>query len=378
MGNSTSVYVDVTVKDGNIIKRKFINDKLDSTYTFSVTEKTKVYFSDLEWQQIKEQGYKDIEFCIQDNGANGISECMGLFDYPNNEKASELDQYAVTKGPTSCKSYFYRPGLVYADGLDFSLVERELGRPEQGKLCRIVYQDYNYNDADMDRCCFSDDKSKCNANLINGYTTTHCNATMEKKCKGDETNPKCILWLENNPTRSENSSLAFYQEFCSNNFDSTACNYFCKISRQNEDYKSAFCDNALKNYCQQHQFDSKCYCVVTPTTIVPDLETYLGPKECWLSSCASQKDSKWLTTAQIDTRQKCNLTSCIITIDELTLKNKSKAELINDCVSGTSVNASYELDVEGTKQGIRIDPTPGILFYPGLGILALSMILLIK
>ncbi|QKE44581.1 putative myristylated protein entry-fusion complex component [Yalta virus] len=378
MGNNTSVYTDVTVKDDIITKRKFVNDKLEYKYSFPVIEKTKVYFSDLEWQEIKEQGYKDIEFCILDNGSNGISECMGLFDYPNNERASELDQYSVTKGQTPCRGYYYRPGLVYDEKNDFNVIERELGRPEQGKLCRIVFQDYNYNDADMDRCCFSDNKNKCNANLINEYTTTHCNATMEKMCVGNETNPKCIKWLENTNKRNEDIALSFYQDFCSKNFDSMACGYLCKVARENEDYQSGFCDTALQNYCQQNQFDSKCFCVMTPTTIVPDLETYLGPKECWLSACASQRDSKWLTTTQIDTREKCNLTSCIISIDDLTLKNKSKAELINDCVSGTSVNSSYKLDIEGTKKAINIDSTPGVLFYPSLGLLTLTFILLLK
>lgn len=378
MGNSSSVYENVTVENDSLIKRRYVNGELVSTISVGVIEKTKVFFSDIEWKDIKEVGYKDIDFCLLDNNTNGVSECMGLFDYSDNDRGAVLDQYAVTKGPTSCKGYFYRPGMVYFNNSDFEYIKNEFGPPENGKLCRIVYQDYNYNDKDMDRCCFSNNKEKCNANLINGYTTSHCNAVMKKRCKGDESNPKCILWLENNLKREDDMSLEFYQEYCSENFDKQVCNYFCKVSRYNQDFKSSYCDAALTSYCKKNQFNSNCFCVITPTMFVPELETYLGPKECWLSPCSSQKDSKWLLTTQIDTRQKCNLTTCIITIDELTLKNKSKAELINDCVSGTTVNSYYQLESEKPKQEIIIDQTPGVLFYPNLGLLALALILLLK
>lgn len=373
MGNNSTTITKVFVGENEtkLIKEQYIDGNRNYRYMFDITETNKVNYNDKYWESIKEKGYQDIDFCILNNGMNGVSECMGLF--PN---TSNLDQFAVTKGPTKCKSYYNRPGLVYHDKNNFDLIERELGKPEEGTLCRLVFQDYNYDDNDLERCCFSDNKVKCNKNLNNGYNTSHCNIIMQKKCVNNEDDPKCMLWLEKNYDRKENTALEFYSNYCSDNFSSPVCNYLCRVSRENNDYRSSFCDKALTNYCEKNRFDSRCFCVITPTNMIPDIESYLGPKECWFSSCSSQSESKWLTTAQIDTRQKCNLTSCVISIDQLILKNDSKVDLINDCISGSTVNSSY--NIEKRNKGIEIHKTPGVLFYPSIGILSLSLILLLK
>lgn len=375
MGNTTTTQTYIGVEDSALYKEVKVNGTVENRLWIKIKENDKVVFSEKEWEEIRQQGYKDIDFCILDNGINGVSECMGLFTDSDNGYASELDQFAVTKGPVTCKSFFYRPGLVYDESVSVEDITKEIGPPEFGKLCRIVFQDYNYNDEDQERCCFSDNKSKCNKNLVNNYTTTHCNVVMKKKCAGDELNPKCMLWLENNYKRLENSALEFYADFCSKNHSSLACDYLCRVARENSDYRSAYCDKALNTFCNNNQFDSRCHCVVTPSNIIPSIESFLGPKECWLSPCSSQPNSKWLTTTQLDTREKCNLTSCVISIDTLILKNQAKAELINDCVSGTSVNSSYNLE---KREKNKLELTPGILLYPNIGLLAFSLILLLR
>lgn len=375
MGSSTSINIHIKVENGYLVKEQKVNGALDYRRSYKITEIGKVYFNDRDWNEIKQAGYRDIQFCILDNGLNGVSECMGLFSNNPSELNHDLDQFAITKSSTVCRSFLYRPGLVYDPDNDFSAIQKEIGKPELGKLCRITYQDYNYNDEDQERCCFSNNTNKCNKNLINDYTTTHCNIVMKKKCVGNELDPKCILWLENNYKRLENSALEFYADYCSKNHSSLACNYLCRVARENEDYRSSYCDIALTNYCNKNKFESNCACVITPSNIIPDVETYLGPKECWLSACSSQPESKWLTTTQLDTRQKCNLTSCVISIDQLILKNNAKAELINDCISGSSVNSSYYLKKHEKN---NIERTPGVLLYPNIALLSLSLILLAK
>ena len=375
MGNKTSVTTTIrpNSKTTHLVKSVATSNGDNTYYLFPIKEINKINFNDRDWADIKETGYRDLDFCILDNGSNGISECMGLFS----SNVSSLDEYAVTKGPVSCKGFYYRPGMVFDPSNDFDEVKKEIDGVENGKLCRLVYQDYNYDDNDMLRCCFTDNKNKCNKNLINGYTTSHCNIIMQEQCVGNEDDPKCMLWLEQNYDRAENVALEFYMNYCSKHHDTKTCSYFCKEARKNNDYRSTFCDRSLINFCNNNTFNSNCFCVITPSDVVPDIETYLGPKECWLSNCASQSDSKWLLTEQRDTRQKCNLTSCVISIDHLILKNNAKAEFINECVSGASVSSAYSL-TEKKKTGINIEKTPGVLFNPALAILSLTFILLIK
>lgn len=361
-----------------LIKRTYIGDSDNyNQIEFSINEVIKLGYTDNEWEKIKEKGYQDIEYCILDNETNGIGECIGLFSDTNTTKTPVLDQFRVVKGPETCKSYFYRPGSVITDK-NLDKFAQELNEPINGKKCRIVFQDYNYNDENLERCCFSDNKMKCNKHLINDYTTPHCNVIMSNKCKEDPENPKCLLWLENTYTdkRMENSALELYSELCSKNHNNTYCDYLCRVARQNNDYRGSFCDKALKNWCKENNHDTRCHCVFTPTENIPDLEQYLGPKECWLSNCTGQPNNKWLLTEQIETRSKCQITSCIINIEQLTLQNNAKAQLINDCVSGTSVNSSFYNTMVSEEEQINKILTPGIFFLPEIGLILSGLILL--
>lgn len=361
----------VTVHDGILDKRQFVNDKLTKQDSFNITETSTVLKSDEEWEKIIEKGYEDIPYCINPK-LNGIEECMGLFPDPN-----KLERFSVTPGTTRCKTYFYRPGLVFNNPNDARLTT-ELGDVFDGTLCKIVYTDYNYDDMDLTRCCFSENTSACNKNLVNGYKTSHCNAIMQDKCVGNESDPKCILWLEENVNRSEDVALTFYSDYCKKNHDKEVCDYMCKVARSHLDYRSEYCDISLKEWCTNNPDNEKCHCVIVPSDKIPETEEYLGPKECWLSSCSSQSNSKWLYTSQLETRQKCNLTACVISIKDLVLNDNSSVELINSCVSGTTISSSRIVEKEENKY---FEKTPGgvmLSFQIGLGALTLALLLIIS
>lgn len=377
MGSSQSYETYITSHDQTLIKDVYLNHNLISKKTYTIQEKVHIDFSPKEWEDIKKKGEIDIDFCIV-NDLNGVEECMGLFKDPDTTFASKLEQFRVEKGTTPCKSWFYRPGLVITDK-NIPDMENEIGNIIDGTKCKLVYTDYVYTDKDLERCCFSDNTTKCNANLINGYKTSHCNIPMIDNCKKDPNNPKCLLWLENNYERKENLALEIYSELCSKNFDAPYCDYFCKIARQNNDYTSQYCDNALTKWCQNNSYNSNCYCVFTPSDEIPNLEQYLGPKPCWLSYCASQPNNKWLLTDQINTRSSCQMTGCIITIQHLQMNDNAKIELINDCVSGTKIDSNYYIksQVNNPQTDFKKIKTPGILFSIPFGLFISSMILLI-
>lgn len=379
MGQTNSVdYInykreyDYNEKGYNITKYKSKNPNSlgDKIAKVRINETKTIFYSKKDWEEIIKKGHKDIEFCIADNNINGLRECMSIMN-----KDSFYAQFRTTTGPVPCLTWFYRPGAII-DERDYDIFKANYPNVLTGKKCRLVYQDFNYDDNDLERCCFSENKTKCNKNLINNYKTDHCNIIMLEKCKNNPEHPSCILWLEQTHERKEETALKFYSDLCSENFDKQYCDYFCSVSRKKNDYKGKFCDISLEKWCKKHPDNNNCKCLITPKEIIPDVEQYVGPKECWLKECSSQSNNKWLTTEQIETRANCQITSCLININELTLNDNAKAEFINNCVSGTSVNSSSI--IKKSKQNEIIIPikTPGIFFFPELALLFGGLFLL--
>lgn len=341
MGSSQSTTINIYYKNGFIYKETITGTNVSST-ACRLTEVNNLTFTEEEWNEIKKKGELEIDFCLVDNNLNSIEECIGLFGKTNNpnEFVKELNQFRVVKSNTKCNSLYFRPGSVI-DDRDLEFMQREITNEIiPGRKCKIIFQDYNYNDNDLKRCCYYDDKTSCNANLINNYTTNHCDTIMIQECDKYPDNKNCFTWLEQTYKRGNNLALEFYSKKCQENHTELYCDYLCKVARDNKDYRSQFCDVALKTWCKNHQYNSNCNCLYTPQDLIPELEEYLGPKVCWLNTCASQSKSKWLTTEQLETRQKCSLTSCIIDIKNLNLNNDAKVSLINNCVAGTKISST--------------------------------------
>lgn len=379
-----------------------------------------IILDDEKIKLLEEKKELDIPYCIFHNDVNNIDQCAGLFipetitrsykdsgdkilpqittllkseEYRNEkEYVSELDEYRVVKGPTPCKGLLYRPGGYFNEN-DFKYAVALFGKNNiiDGNFCRIIYQDYNYDDEDLYRCCFGrhieidniskekeeDRHKRCNKFLINDYKTNHCNIIMNTQCNQTPDHPRCMKWLEgSNSQNRNNQALALYSKLCQKDHTKLYCDYLCSISRVERGAEASFCDHALTTWCTNNPHIS-CTCIYPSEEQIPDIEEYLGPKECWLSNCASQADEKWLTTDQLDTRRKCNLTSCIITIDSLTLDETAKIRLINDCVSGASVSSAQYHNLNNNDKYIKKYYTPGILFSPESGIMLGSLIILL-
>lgn len=374
MGSSTSK--TIVKKDNDFLVKTFLkNDQVYREEKYPIIENNIIHYTDYEWFNIKNNGYKDIDYCLLDNNTNGIMECASLFSMDK----KKLDKFSITKGDVPCKSYFYRPGLIFKnDRLNSDDRLNDLGNIESGKLCRLVYRDDINTDSDTYDCCTKTKNNGCNINLSNDYITPHCNDSMKSFCSLFPEHENCMLWLENTYARQENQALDFYSNYCSKNHKSKACDYMCKISRENSDHRSSYCDIALSTFCKNNN-DPLCGCVNNFSAIIPVTEDYLGPKECWFSPCSSQTNSKWLLTDQIQTRKNCLLTSCVITVDDLIMNGNSKAELINNCVTGTSVNSSYEIKKEYEESNFmcELEKVPGIfLFLPMLFFSGMLLILL--
>lgn len=373
MGNvETKINIKYDPEEKKIIRTA--NDGYNtSVVKLPAVEIDKVKLTNQDWENIKNEKSREFDFCIIEN-FNSINECIGLFTNSPNSYAFDLDQYRIEYG-SECYSLKFRPGIVI-DSKDINSYSQVYIDTIKGNKCKIVYQDFNYNTKDIERCCFTDDKHSCNANLINNFSTNHCNGIMVEKCKDQMDNPICIKWLEQTYTRFNNEALELYENWCSDNFDSPVCDYFCKIARDNSDYRSEYCDRALKYWCKNNANNPKCVCVLSPDEIIPKVEKFLGPKECWLSQCSGEPNNKWLTTDQLDTRKNCALTSCIINIHELNLNDNARVELINDCISGTKVSsAKYYSFIKADDNNI-IKKTPGIAFIPELLLTSISLLLL--
>lgn len=377
MGSGQSTTINIYYSNGRIY-RESTTGSSTSVNSVPLTEVSRLSFSESEWEEIKKKKELEIDYCLLDNNLNGIEECIGLFKKTNNirEYVEELNQFRVVKSNTSCNSLYFRPGSVIQDKDLNAMREKITNEIVPGKKCKIIFQDYNYNDNDMKRCCYYKDEKKCNANLINNYTTNHCNAVMLKECDKTPDNVNCITWLEQTFKRKNNLALELYNKKCKKDHTNLYCDYLCKVARSNKDYRSEYCDTSLKTWCKNNPNYSKCNCLLTPPDIIPQLEEYVGPKVCWLTACASEPNSKWLTTEQIDTRQQCSLTSCLIDIKNLKLNNNASVSLVNDCVSGSKITSTELYALNNTEDEIVKNNYSGVLFSPELFIIFFSFIIL--
>lgn len=350
MGNRQSV-TTVSYRSPNIIR----SDNGDILRIKSI-ETNALKITETEYQDMKRtKGSKIIDYCLLDNNFNGIEECASVLRPPPTKNYTNfLDEFRITKSDVPCTSLIYRPGSVVKE-LDKALTRFTPDEFANGKLCKIEFQDYNYDDYDLLRCCTTGNKTNCNANLINGYETNHCNIVMRDFCKDNTSNEDCILWLEKSIKRSDDDAFKVYSHYCSEHHDKKICDYFCSYARKHTNHYGAYCDISLKNWCEKNSLDQRCFCVMTPSSRIPDVEQFLGPKECWLSSCSSQSELKWLTTDQLRTRKECQVTSCIINIDNLVLNDDGSIELVNDCVSGSKVSSAIKNDVEFVDIKIKDD-----------------------
>lgn len=363
MGNgSTKIEYTYDEKYRLLCKEEIKKSNTSTVCISNAIETNSVVFTTEEWEQIKKDGYKDIDFCMIP-GITGTPECTGLFQLDNETVASALDEYHVAYSPDECSSFIYRPGMVIPE-LDDDAKSWFGNTIVKGNKCRIVYQDYDYDNDDLVRCCSTSDHQKCNKNLINNYETRHCDITMSTVCKDNPESSFCIDWLMNTTKRFNVIALDTYVDYCKENFDNEICSYFCIAARDNKDYKSSYCDVALETWCEKNKQSSYCFCYNTPGVKIPEIEQYLGPKECWLKECASEPDLKWLTTDQLDVKNQCEVTSCIIDVGSLMLKDNATASFVNDCISGLQTNAETILNSDDYEKDLETKYTPGILFDP--------------
>lgn len=388
MGGTQSSEIKIYYKDGRLIKETKTGNSV-ITESAEYNELDLVNFTEQDWEEIKNKP-KVLDYCLLDNGANGLQECASLFrdsNLPTNPDGSPLnaessyisalDQYRITKSNVSCLSYLYRPGGMPPKEAEPTLI-RIFGNMVKGYKCQLEYQDYNYSDKDYMRCCYETNKTNCNANLVNDFTTQHCNGYMSNICKTNPTNPSCVRWLEQTTTRGDGAALEVYSEYCKKNHDKEICSYFCSTARKLKDYRSSFCDISLTEWCKNNVEDSRCDCITTPSNRIPETEEYLGPKECWLSSCVSVTDPKWLLTNQIETRQNCKLTACIVDIKSLVLNDQSAASIVNNCLTNSRTIKQIERNVNNkTNQIIETIFVPGFMLTPSIIILSCAVLALI-
>ncbi|AKS26337.1 putative myristylated membrane protein 1 [Diachasmimorpha longicaudata entomopoxvirus] len=357
MGN-TVYKSSCSVSDGKF-HYKLINDdngrvltnvKLPITEADSIEKTQPDFFKDFT------SGRKTVEFCLTD--PESFQRCAGLF------YKGRFEQYSIRKSTKPCVTPWFRAGAVVHGDLPAHIGIK-------GKKCDIVFTDYDITPKMLTECCYEDSTNKCNQFLANDFQTSHCDLTMLKNCEKDPTHPRCIKWLESAENRDNHMALEFYSNWCKENHSDSACTYLCKVARKHP--KTArYCDEALVNWCQKNPNSRNCRCIIVPKT-VENIKTFVGPKECWLSECVSAP-TKWLTTEQLYTKKGCNLTACLISIEQLALGDEANVKLINDCVSGLSTQTSA-FEFRKQQNSIPI-MTPGIFFSPELALVALSGTLL--
>lgn len=266
------------------------------------------------------KGEMEIDYCLAADG--DVRECSVFFN-PN-----DMKDIAIQTGSV-CKGLNFRPG---------SIIVEESGWFNRyayiGNKCKLKKIGLPIYDDDMKRCCLQTNTSECNTNLLNNFTTDHCNQFMSEYCATDPENEKCLIWLDNVTKRDNDIALRTYADICKKNFDSFSCTVFCSSARKSN--YSNYCDIALDTWCNNNSVRTECDCYLR-TEKINDFSEFLGPKECWLSSCSNKLvDSKWLSSDQLITKINCKVLSCIITIDKLSLKGQAKANLINTCISGST------------------------------------------
>ncbi|AAC97640.1 ORF MSV090 putative Molluscum contagiosum virus MC121L (vaccinia A16L) homolog, similar to GB:U60315 [Melanoplus sanguinipes entomopoxvirus] len=312
----------------------------------------------------------EIEYCMA-SPYNGLGECAKLFNTDSSTTyAKELDNYIITNEGSSCMSLAFRPGSVLYETSDWIK-----DRIFNGNKCKIIYNGPPIYENDLLECCTGKRTENCNEKLINNFTTSHCNVTMQSYCENNPNDIYCYRWLESQTKLNNDIALKLYANLCSKNHIEEYCTYFC-INSRNSDYPG-YCDIALENYCKNNYYNESCYCYNPPSNIIPNVESVLGPKECWLDPCTTNyTNQKWLTTDQLSIKKSCAIQSCIITIAALNASGNSTINLINNCVEGASSSTEVQSQYISNKT-IPVIQTWGSLFDPSLFIIFLALLFLI-
>ncbi|CCU55733.1 myristylated protein, essential for entry/fusion (Cop-A16L) [Choristoneura biennis entomopoxvirus] len=312
----------------------------------------------------------EIEYCIG-TPYNSLAECALIFN--NNilsNYTNELDNYVITNEGASCTSLTFRPGSVL-----YGNSEWLEGRTFVGNKCKIKYRGYPIYENDLYECCTGKRIEGCHETLINNFTTSHCNVTMQNFCYENPEEIYCYRWLDSQ-SKTYDVALKLYSDLCSNDHTKLYCDYMCKYAR---DYGfSGYCDKSLESWCSDNKNNSLCFCYNPPADIIPDVEEVLGPKECWLAPCTvSYRSQKWLTTDQLNIKQNCNIQSCIITIGSLVTRGNNKIDLINNCINNLNASTIIESNNLSNTVNDEIKQTWGVFFDPIILILIIFLFLLI-
>ncbi|CCU55420.1 myristylated protein, essential for entry/fusion (Cop-A16L) [Adoxophyes honmai entomopoxvirus 'L'] len=309
----------------------------------------------------------EVDYCIG-TPYNSLAECALLF---NNDLTSnytrELDNYVITNEGSPCTSLTFRPGSILlgtSEWLD--------GRTFLGNKCKIIYRGYPIYENDLNDCCTGKRTIGCHETLINNFTTSHCNVTMQSYCIENPEDVYCYRWLENQ-SKYYDVALKLYSDLCSEDHTKLYCDYMCGYARDNG--FSGYCDKSLINWCAENKNNPACFCYNPPSNIIPDVESVLGPKECWLSPCTVSYDGqKWLTTDQLNIKKNCTIQSCIITIASLLARGNNKIDLINNCINNLNANTISSMS---TSSNNEINQTWGVYFNPVIFILLIFIFLLV-
>ncbi|QGN68116.1 myristylprotein of the poxvirus entry/fusion-complex [Equine molluscum contagiosum-like virus] len=232
-------------------------------------------------------------------------------------------RYVLARGE-SCRSFSFRPGSLITDTRAVPPAVAYYVRG--GERCRFLRSDFFAQDADVARCCTQPGARACPQRLRNGYATPDCDAAMTAFCAQQPGSAQCLRWLR---TRRP-APLAAYADLCARALDQRYCSEFVRVTRP--DF-FAYSDAAILRYCQDHRGDSACWCVAPPSGRVGAIETFLGPRVCWLHECTDQsRDRKYLLFDQDRQRKRCQYVGCTISVRTLQLTGAS-ATLVADCVS---------------------------------------------
>jgi hypothetical protein len=248
------------------------------------------------------------------------------------------------KGP-SCKTIKNLPGYDLSN-----IFNQHIGRDEyatlqsaleDGNLLKLKKEKW-YTDETYLTYCLTEE---------NDYSSNpRCNGVMFNYCTGNLTNPKCVAWMDGTTKQSNTIGLDLYLPHCKKYLFSQECSYFSQSSLA---YNTLYRDEAIKTYCENNLSDSNCLCI--NTKIIPNnlITQYLGPKACWLSGCTNKNlDNKYMLTEDLNTRNKCKINGCLISIGNLKLSNNSEAniDLINQCVNQNNIQ-----QIIGYNQNDRYD-----------------------
>jgi hypothetical protein len=178
---------------------------------------------------------------------------------------------------------------------------------------------------------------------------------MYNYCANNLLNSKCVAWMDGVSKQGNSIGLELYLPFCQANLNTIACSYFSQASLN---YNTTYRDSAIQYYCSKNPDDINCNCTNTIIEANNLVTSYLGPKQCWLSSCTlNSTDDKYILTEDLNTRKNCKIINCSINIGNINLTNDSNAtiNLINQCK-----NQSNLTQIVGTNQNDRFEFSQGI------------------